>query len=102
MRIYEEVVRFHILSEHELCGEEASSERAQRRSSDAAVGPLPAHTLPPPPRTLAVTDMEGFDSHLNMEQMNKVRLVSVVRFAAASSHDPPACVPTPTPRPRRP
>lgn len=27
VHIYEEVVRFHLLSEHELCEEEASSER---------------------------------------------------------------------------
>lgn len=42
VNIYEEVVRFHVLSEHELCEEEAS-----------------------------ITEMEGFNSHLNMEQMNK-------------------------------
>ncbi|GAB4823215.1 hypothetical protein N2152v2_010261 [Parachlorella kessleri] len=42
VRIFEEIVRFHILSEHELCAEDQS-----------------------------VTDMEGFNSHLNMEQMNK-------------------------------
>ncbi|KAI7840763.1 hypothetical protein COHA_005577 [Chlorella ohadii] len=42
VNIYEEVVRFHLLSEHELCEEEAS-----------------------------ITEMEGFNSHLNMEQMNK-------------------------------
>ena len=77
--------------------------RCPRTPSPPPLPTLPPPCLPPPPpRTLAVTDMEGFDSHLNMEQMNKVRLVSVVRFAAASSHDPPACVPTPTPRPRRP
>ncbi|KAL4433632.1 hypothetical protein ABPG75_000073 [Micractinium tetrahymenae] len=42
VNIFEEVVRFHLLSEHELCEEEAS-----------------------------ITEMEGFNSHLNMEQMNK-------------------------------
>lgn len=42
IRIFEEIVRFHVLCEHELCGEDQS-----------------------------VTDMEGFNSHLNMEQMNK-------------------------------
>jgi hypothetical protein len=40
--IFEEIVRFHIMCEHELCGEDQS-----------------------------VTDMEGFNSHLNLEQMNK-------------------------------
>jgi len=40
--IFEEIVRFHVMCEHELCGEDQS-----------------------------VTDMEGFNSHLNMEQMNK-------------------------------
>jgi len=42
INIFEEIVRFHVLCEHELCGEDQS-----------------------------VTDMEGFNSHLNMEQMNK-------------------------------
>ena len=40
--IFEEIVRFHVMCEHELCGEDQS-----------------------------ITDMEGFNSHLNMEQMNK-------------------------------
>lgn len=40
--VYEEVVRFHVMCEHELCGEDQS-----------------------------VTEMEGFNSHLNIEQMNK-------------------------------
>ncbi|KDD73956.1 SAC3/GANP/Nin1/mts3/eIF-3 p25 family protein, partial [Helicosporidium sp. ATCC 50920] len=40
--VYEEIVRFHIMCEHELAGEDQS-----------------------------VTEMEGFNSHLNIEQMNK-------------------------------
>lgn len=32
MGLFEEVVRFHLLSEHELCEEEASSERRARAS----------------------------------------------------------------------
>ena len=42
--IFEEVIRYHILCEHELCESEAT-----------------------------VSDPEGFSSHLNVEQMNKVR-----------------------------
>ncbi len=41
MNIYEEVVRFHLLSEHELCEEEASSEH-QPRSAIAAACPKAA------------------------------------------------------------
>ncbi|KAK2080479.1 hypothetical protein QBZ16_000332 [Prototheca wickerhamii] len=40
--VYEEIVRFHIMCEHELCDQDQS-----------------------------VVDMEGFNSHLNIEQMNK-------------------------------
>jgi hypothetical protein len=43
VEVFEEIVRFHLLSEHDLCEEEAS-----------------------------ITELEGFNSHLNMEQMNKV------------------------------
>ena len=78
MRVYEEVVRFHILSEHELCGEEASSAcvvppagAAQRQCKPLMCLMRCSLALPPHP-ACAVTDMEGFDSHLNMEQMNKV------------------------------
>lgn len=41
--IYEEIIRYHILCEHELCENEAT-----------------------------VRDPEGFSSHLNVEQLNKV------------------------------
>lgn len=41
--MFEEIIRYHILCEHELCGSEAT-----------------------------VSDHEGFSSHLNVEQMNKV------------------------------
>jgi hypothetical protein len=42
--MFEEIIRYHILCEHELCGSEAT-----------------------------VSNHEGFSSHLNVEQMNKVR-----------------------------
>jgi hypothetical protein len=41
--MFEEIIRYHILCEHELCGSEAT-----------------------------VSNHEGFSSHLNVEQMNKV------------------------------
>jgi SAC3/GANP family len=41
--MFEEIIRYHILCEHELCGAEAT-----------------------------VSNHEGFSSHLNVEQMNKV------------------------------
>ena len=44
--MFEEIIRYHILCEHELCGSEAT-----------------------------VSNHEGFSSHLNVEQMNKVNLL---------------------------
>ncbi|KAH7619748.1 putative SAC3 family protein B [Nannochloris sp. 'desiccata'] len=62
INIFEEIVRFHVLCEHELCGEDQS-----------------------------VTDMEGFNSHLNMEQMNKalISLNEMYNKAAAKGRPSP-------------
>lgn len=57
--IFEEIVRFHVLCEHELAGEDQS-----------------------------VTEVEGFNSHLNMEQANKalISLSEMYNKLAAAGH----------------
>jgi hypothetical protein len=57
--IFEEIVRFHVLCEHELAGEDQS-----------------------------VTEVEGFNSHLNMEQANKalISLSEMYSKLAAAGH----------------
>ena len=61
IRIFEEIVRFHVLCEHELCGEDQS-----------------------------VTNMEGFNSHLNLEQMNKALISLSDMYDKAAANGKPA------------
>jgi hypothetical protein len=59
--IFEEIVRFHVLCEHELSGEDQS-----------------------------VTNMEGFNSHLNLEQMNKALISLTDMYVKAAAAGRPA------------
>lgn len=58
--IYEEIIRYHIMCEHELCEREAT-----------------------------VRDPEGFSSHLNVEQLNKVVSATTLVAIGFSIFDAP-------------
>lgn len=60
--IYEEIIRYHIMCEHELCESEAS-----------------------------VLDPEGFSSHLSVEQLNKVASSLAARAATKFARIEPVC-----------
>jgi hypothetical protein len=63
--VMEEIVRFHVLCEHELCGGD---------------------------RDQSAADVEGFNSHLNVEQANKalISLLELYEKAAAAGRPTPA------------
>lgn len=61
IKIFEQIVRFHVLSEHELCEEDQT-----------------------------VTNMEGFNSHLNLEQMNKALISLADMYTKAAADGRPA------------
>jgi hypothetical protein len=83
--IFEEIVRFHLLSEHELCEEEASSKpTASGIRCSALLGVHAVHLNHA--AYCAVTEMEGFNSHLNMEQMNKVTSTGISQRGSSTAH----------------
>ena len=64
---YEEMIRFHIMAEHELCEE-----------------------------TATVTNPHGFNSHLNVEQMYKVRAPPPSTHPLNQPQPPPSPPPSPS------